>query len=386
VGKYSFKAIILVTLITSCKPKVEEVQFTWSVYDSLPGPENASPHPGLAGPFTGVTGGVLLIAGGANFPGRKPWEGGKKEYSDRIYALDMKGNQHRWINTAGYRLKEALAYGSSVSAAGGIICMGGENERGKQREVFLLKWENDKGLVMNDSFPDLPVPLSNASATVINNRIYLAGGETDEDVSGRLFCLDLDKDSLSWETLPPVPVKLSHGVFVSSKAGGKNYLYLLGGRRKDRNGISELYNRAYRFDPDQKTWSSIHPLPYALSAGTGAALDKCIFLFGGDKGEVFHRTELLLSEISKENDPELKKQLVEKKNSLQQAHPGFDNNILMYDTDNDTWKITGSLPFPVPVTTSALSSGNAVIIPSGEIRAGVRTPLILEGIFKKKKE
>jgi hypothetical protein len=37
---------------------------------------------GVAGCFAGASHGSLLVAGGANFPGKKPWEGGAKVWHD----------------------------------------------------------------------------------------------------------------------------------------------------------------------------------------------------------------------------------------------------------------------------------------------------------------
>ena len=43
---------------------------------------------GVAGAFAGVSGGALVVAGGANFPGKKPWEGGTKTWTDAAFVLD----------------------------------------------------------------------------------------------------------------------------------------------------------------------------------------------------------------------------------------------------------------------------------------------------------
>ena len=56
--------------------------------------------------------------------------------------------------------------------------------------------------------------------------------------------------------------------------------------------------------------------------------------------------------------------------------------MLMYDIDSDEWSIIGSIPFDVPVTTTAVPWGRDIIIPSGEIRAGVRTANILRARIK----
>ena len=52
---------------------------TWDQLAPLPDPL------GVATPFAGVSGGALLVAGGANFPDKMPWEGGKKVWHDRVW-------------------------------------------------------------------------------------------------------------------------------------------------------------------------------------------------------------------------------------------------------------------------------------------------------------
>ena len=39
----------------------------------------------------GVSGGALLVAGGANFPDKKPWQGGTKVWYDTVFVLDEPG-------------------------------------------------------------------------------------------------------------------------------------------------------------------------------------------------------------------------------------------------------------------------------------------------------
>src|SRR5882757_3411180 len=64
---------------------VDKLFFTW---------EQASPIPdadGFAGSYAGVSNGVLLVAGGANFPGdKRPWTQGVKTWYDNIFVLEQK--------------------------------------------------------------------------------------------------------------------------------------------------------------------------------------------------------------------------------------------------------------------------------------------------------
>ncbi|MGI9550094.1 MAG: sodium:solute symporter family transporter, partial [Aurantibacter sp.] len=59
-------------------------------------------------------------------------------------------------------------------------------------------------------------------------------------------------------------------------------------------------------------------------------------------------------------------------------HPGFGNNLVGFNTiTQELFKITG-LPDLGAVTTSAVHWGNDIVIPSGEIRPGVRTSKVLK--------
>src|SRR5580692_4015153 len=42
---------------------------------------------GFATPFDGTSNGALIVAGGANFPEKRPWEGGTKIWYDAIFVL-----------------------------------------------------------------------------------------------------------------------------------------------------------------------------------------------------------------------------------------------------------------------------------------------------------
>jgi N-acetylneuraminic acid mutarotase len=62
---------------------------------------------------------------------------------------------------------------------------------------------------------------------------------------------------------------------------------------------------------------------------------------------------------------------------LQSAHPGFSKEILAYNIINDSWDVIDSIPYATPVTTTAVKWNNCFFIPSGEIKAGIRSSFIL---------
>lgn len=357
------------------------IHVKWSVVATLPVSDSIKENPGLAGAFTGVHNNVLLIAGGANFPYAMPWEGGKKNYWEDVYVLIKRNDKNfSWYSKEKFKLKQKIAYGASVSTAEGIVCIGGENENGFSDIVFLLQWDEvNKKIVIKD-LPSIPTPLTNASAVAAGNIFYVAGGEMAAGVCDKFYYLDLNNLTNGWKQLPSVPVALSHAVMVSQSNGQHPCVYLIGGRKKNINGISDIYSSVYEFDLKKNEWKAKKPLPYALSAGTGIAYaSNSILLFGGDKGESFHQTEMLIAAINAEKDEPKKQMLIEQKSELQKSHPGFSNEVLLYNTINDEWKLVDKISFETPVTTTAVKWGNNVFIPSGEIKAGVRTPQILMG-------
>lgn len=207
----------------------------------------------------------------------------------------------------------------------------------------------------------------------------MPGGENSEEISNQFLFLNLNDTAKGWQALPSLPQPTSHAVMVVAN----HSVYLIGGRKKNKNGISDLYNSVYEYNITDAEWKRKKSLPYALSAGTGTFIDdQTIFLFGGDRGETFHKTETLIAAINNEKDAVKKEELNKAKIALQSSHPGFSKEVLAYDSKKDEWRKVDSISFTVPVTTTAVRWDDEVIIASGEIKAGVRTPEILVGKIK----
>lgn len=350
--------------------------FRWEIANELPAGNGQAVSLGVAGPVTGVYNKYFIVAGGANFPAGMPWEGGAKKYDDRICLYSQERRQLK-LKTTEYTLPQPVAYAASGSIDDGLIYAGGENAAGITGKVWLLSIDKD-GIIRFDSLPSLPIPVSNAAMTIVDNTAYLAGGENSSQTFNQLLTLDLSDSNSGWKKLADIPQPVSHAVLIAVKNKTGVTLYLSGGRKKNSSGISTLYNHFWAYSASTNNWQEKPPLPYVLCAGTGLQTDEhTILLFGGDKGTVFNKVETLIAAIQKEQDPEKKQALTLEKNKLQSTHPGFSREILRFDLKKETWSIAGQLPFETPVTTTAVKGKYSILIPSGEIKAGVRTPNIL---------
>lgn len=364
--------------LVACHPVKKEPQglkFRWKTEGQIPGAEGSL---GLAGPVAGLSNGVLLVGAGSNFPEGSPWDGGTKKYYNELYVFHKEGDTLLPV-TGRFFLPYKVAYSANCTTEEGIVVAGGENENGALDRVLSLKWDISRQDVVIERLPDLPRPLSSGAVAAIGKDIYFAGGQDSEMVSGILYHLDLAHPEKGWDTASMLPEKVTHTVLYA-RPGEAARLFLAGGRKGNKDSISTLYDEVYEFNPVDGKWTEKASLPYALSAQTGITWDDSILLmFSGDKGETFHETEKLILKIAHETDPAERRRLVEEKNELQKSHPGFEGVTLAYDIRKDKWTRTDSIPFPGQVTTTAVKWNDEVIIPCGEIRAGVRTPEIIVG-------
>lgn len=377
--KTIFYRILLLMLTTADLAAQQKAApfLNWHIAGELPAPAGRETSLGVAGPVAGVHRDVLLVAGGANFPDGAPWLGGKKMYYREgfVFRKDQNNSLHLLQS---FLLPFTLAYSANCSIPQGVAFAGGENEGGLQNDVWLIQWDAVSQTVVTKNLPALPFAVTNASLAFHQNKLYLAGGERATDVSNELWVLDLADTVSGWKALPPLPKAVSHAVLVVQSNGKEDCLFLLGGRKRNPGGLSDLYASVFQFDLRKGVWSEKKALPYALSAGTGiAAGAHSILLFGGDTGETFHKTEALIAAISKETDAAKKQRLTEEKTVVQSTHPGFCRQVLLYDAAKNKWSSLDCIPFAAPATTTAVKWDGAVYIPSGEIKAGVRTPEIL---------
>ena len=71
-------------------------KYVFTEFSELPPLTGNLKQPGLAGAFSGLIGEEIIIAGGANFPGKPPWEGGEKTYWNDIYVCSTDTGNKDW--------------------------------------------------------------------------------------------------------------------------------------------------------------------------------------------------------------------------------------------------------------------------------------------------
>lgn len=314
-----------------------------SEFSKLP---NLPDREGFAGAFTGVADGHLMVAGGANFPDKKPWENGQKVWYDTVFALAKPDAQWKIVG----KLPRPLGYGLSVTTRRGLICVGGSDAERYYAEVFVLTLE--RGQLKTQPLPSLPLPLANGAGVLVGETIFVFGGADqpgEKSALNRLFALDLKAAGPQWQELDACPGKPR---LMPVAAAVNGALHIAGGAALETtNGtVARVYLRdAWRYTP-AAGWKRLAdlPKPSVAAASPAPVAGSRFYLVGGDDGSLVG-----FQPIDK--------------------HPGFPKAILTYDARSDAWSTDGEAPAPRATLTTTYWHDRWVL-PSGEARPGVRSP------------
>ncbi|OAM89178.1 hypothetical protein OH491_12875 [Termitidicoccus mucosus] len=327
------------------------MQLLWTQLPSVPDAE------GFASPFAGIGNDALLVGGGANFPAKRPWEGGTKIWYDTVFALPSPDGAWR---VAG-RLPRPCAYGISVTHGGGVICAGGGDAREHFRDVYKLKWNG--GELAVETLPALPRPCAFSSGALVGDVFYLAGGIEAPDSTRAMhtfWALDLTRTATGWRELPPWPgrermLAVAAGRQKGAGQGGEFYLFSGVALRSGANGRPErepLLADGHAYDIGAGVWRRVADMAprVAAAAATPApvAPDGSVLVCTGDDGTKSHLN----------GHP---------------SHPGFPRDVLAYKPDADKWEIAGKTPFSRATVPTVEWHGKWIVV-NGERLPGYRSP------------
>lgn len=304
---------------------------------------------GLAGAFAGVVDGSLIVAGGANFPDKMPWDGGIKQWHDTVWVLDQP--EGTWRNAG--KLPRPLGYGVNATTSRGLICVAGSDLQQHHREAFRLALKD--GAVVTEPLPDLPVAVANCFGALVGSNLYVVGGNEragELECTNRAFVLNVDQPGATWKEIEPLPGKPR---FLCAAAAHGEALYLCGGTTLEAGADGKM-NRLYlketwNYQPG-KGWSrkADMPKPAVAAPSPMPELAGKLLVLSGDDGSHWGF------------QPPVK-------------HPGFPALIQGYDVAANAWSEAGQLPAGRAVL-PCVTWQNGIVLINGEQRPGERSPQV----------
>jgi N-acetylneuraminic acid mutarotase len=203
------------------------------------------------------------------------------ETSDIVEIYDSV--QDRW--SVGAPLPEKLDHLAAATYNNKIYVVGGFEENGSPSnrlfiyDISLDKWEEGA---------NMPTARGALTAEFVDGILYAIGGDADAafqddkyNPSGEINTNEAyDPKTDSWIQKQPMPTPRHH--HVSAVAAGK--LYIIGGRygleASDDKFNNTNANEVY--DPKENTWISLEPMPTNRSGAAASAVNKSIYVLGGE--------------------------------------------------------------------------------------------------------
>jgi cyclically-permuted mutarotase family protein len=260
-------------------------------------------------------------------------------------------------------LPEASAYGVTVSTGDRLICAGGNTAERSLSDVFQLSLK--EGMVQMDTLPSLPVTIDNMAGAMLDNTLYIVGGNVNGVPSSNVYSLNLDNLAEGWKEEVSVPGN-PRVQPVCAAQGGK--LYVWGGFSTAGEGReATLSVDGYAYTPSAKEWKQVATptdetgTPVSLGGGVALPLGTdAVLCAGGLNKDIFLQ-------------------------ALQGIHKGkeyltrpvewyqFNRKLLKYDTKADKWTVLGDFEQGARAGAALVSDGSSYYIINGELKPGIRT-------------
>ncbi|GLR70499.1 Kelch repeat-containing protein [Agaribacter marinus] len=223
----------------------------------------------------GLVSNSTYLYGIGGFYGQK---GKAWQIKNTVYRLDKTANT--WLN--GPKLPIPLAESVYASVGNNIHVIGGKTlspETGKHVDT-----KKHYILLDNKQWVEAAQPSivrNSAASAVLNNKIYVIGGRQAGVQSGnKQFAEVYDIESDKWTAIQPLPVALAG--MSASTLNGK--IIVAGGEAFGPNGNwkeGKAYNQVWAFDPETDKWSEILTMPSARHGHGSVTLNNKLYIMGG---------------------------------------------------------------------------------------------------------
>lgn len=291
---------------------------------------------------------VILAAGGSNFPGKMPWEGGTKVFYADVFLLKKTAGKWAWRKVGVLPTPNAYAGFAATPARDGLVIAGGCNADGHLADVVVVRLDGTCAAFG----PKLNEPRAYAGCLTLGSRLALSGGTLSANATKALATmtvLDLAHPEAGWKSSDEKEEFARILPLVGADESG-TALWAGGcALSADQGKPFRDYRDSLTYSAQNNQGTRFHALPTPLAgcAGPGVAAGHRLFFVGGDDGKHYGKP------------PE--------------THPGQLAQVLMVDAETFEAQVLDRWPHPV-ATAPLLRLGDDLVTISGEIRPGVRTP------------
>ncbi len=347
---------------------------------------------GVSAAYAALINGNLIVAGGANFPEKLGFEGGRKFFYNDIVQFDASTNKWKLVG----HLPDSSAHGVSVPVAGGALWIGGNNASQSLNKVYAVSL-SPKGTVKLTPFPALPAAMDNFAGCSSGDMVFVGGGNMNGAPSNVFYCINVKTDS-AWTELPPFPgIPRLQAVMVSMEEEGKTYVYLLGGFfGGDETSVPAMATELLKYDVSAGAWTKAGDQmdpgtqkPFSLGGATAMQLDnRYILCLGGVNHTIF--LDALTAQYKIAHNPALSTREKEKQNlefskrymTQPPQYYRFNSECRIFDTKTNEWHTIDSTLNAARAGATLVGDSRKFYAVQGELKPGVRSPETWRGEIK----
>lgn len=344
---------------------------------------------GVSAAYAALINDKLIVAGGANFPGKQGFEGGSKAFYNQIVLYDE--TKKEWTEIG--QLPEAAAYGVSVQTTDGALWIGGNNASHSLNNVYRVSLPETGGVAL-EPLPTLPAPMDNFAGCASGDLVFVGGGNVNGAPSNGFFCINIKTDSV-WTKLPPFPdVPRVQPVMVSIVMEGKQSVYLLGGFfGGDATTGPTMATTILQYDISTKVWTEVGDQidpetgrPFSLGGATAMQLDdRYILCLGGVNHDVF--LDAITTQYHIGQNPACSPEEKQKKNlefskkymTQPVAYYKFNGECRIFDTKTGVWSTVDRSSDFARAGATLVGKADHFYAVQGELKPGVRSPQTFRG-------
>ncbi|MDD3969448.1 MAG: kelch repeat-containing protein, partial [Proteiniphilum sp.] len=246
---------------------------------------------GVSAAYAALINGNLIVAGGANFPGKPGFEGGSKAYYNEMMLYDP--TQKEWTLIG--HLPVSSAYGVSVPVSDGALWIGGNSASQSLKSVYKISL-SETGTIGLEPFPGLPATMDNFAGCAMGDTVFIGGGNMNGKPANTFYCMDAKTDS-GWTVLPEFPgLPRVQPVMAAVEQNNRKFVYLFGGFfGGDTENKPAMASDVLRYDVTARRWETAGCLaddktgnPFSLTGAAAMSVDnRYILCLGGVNHGIF---------------------------------------------------------------------------------------------------
>ena len=406
--RYRVRLIALLLLTVGGSYGTSQAQEDYRIFEAKTPQLDSAYAKGVSGHIAGeLRPGLLVMAGGCNFPDRPAREGGAKRYYSEIYVGEYLGAVHHACETKASEvdiwwwlighLPQPTAYAAFQQYDDQLIVAGGQSAAGDLRDAYMIQLSDSLGVEIIP-LPSLPEPRSGMASALIENVLYLIGGRVNGKLSNTVLSLDLKRPQMEWREETPYPnspfLKLVATTNLSeySTPSYVPCLVVMG----SFTGVDEPDQRVQAdatymtYTPQTKQWQTYKIAPddpiAAHGFGGGYASGHSGSFSGGVRADLFvtalQREKDLKAAKAKDNRRLVKKLLAEQRAYLSHdpAWYGFCSDWYSFDRSRGRGEAKSGFRFDGRADAVYLDRSSSMMdgmLIGGETMPGVRTPRIV---------